>query len=335
MLDNTTNDNTDDDEISLIDLFAVLLHYKKMIIGITVFAAVAAVTFALISRALPVDISPLPNKYTPEAIMLINNSSSQAGGLGSMLSSSGLGGLASLAGVNVPGASSYSDLATYLATSNMVLDAVAKKFDIVHRYKIKKFPVSAARKLLKGKIKAKYDEKSRVFTIDCTDTDPAFARDIVNFVVDDIEGLFTSLGLDKDKLEKENLEKNIASAYAEIGKLNKEAFELGRNGAGPGQSFTLESNRIQMEEQVQKELYTQLRVQYESLKVKMASESPVFQVLQKAAIPDMKSGPSRGLLCIIITFAAFFLAVFLAFTLSAIGNIKKDPEAMAKLRGKV
>ena len=45
----------------------------------------------------------------------------------------------------------------------------------------------------------------------------------------------------------------------------------------------------------------------------------------------MKSGPSRGKLCIIVTFAAFFVSVFLAFLLNAIENIKKDPEAMAKL----
>jgi hypothetical protein len=40
------------------------------------------------------------------------------------------------------------------------------------------------------------------------------------------------------------------------------------------------------------------------------------------------------MLCIIVTFAAGFFAVFLAFALNAISNIKKDPEAMAKFRRK-
>jgi hypothetical protein len=40
------------------------------------------------------------------------------------------------------------------------------------------------------------------------------------------------------------------------------------------------------------------------------------------------------MLCIIVVFAAIFLAVFLAFALNAISNIKNDPEAMEKLRGK-
>jgi hypothetical protein len=39
------------------------------------------------------------------------------------------------------------------------------------------------------------------------------------------------------------------------------------------------------------------------------------------------------MICVIVTFAAGFLAVFLAFVLNAIAHIKKDPEAMAKLQG--
>src|SRR5574344_2088363 len=66
-------------------------------------------------------------------------------------------------------------------------------------------------------------------------------------------------------------------------------------------------------------------------KVKMQSETPVFQVLEKATVPDQKSGPSRGKLCIIVTFAAFFLSIFLAFLLNAIENVRHDPEAMKKL----
>ncbi|GHV81318.1 hypothetical protein AGMMS49944_31090 [Spirochaetia bacterium] len=83
----------------------------------------------------------------------------------------------------------------------------------------------------------------------------------------------------------------------------------------------------------QRQVYTQLKVQYELLKVTMASEKPVFQILEMAEVPDKKSGPSRGMLCIIVTFAAGFFAVFLAFVLNAISNIRKDPEAMAKLKG--
>jgi hypothetical protein len=40
------------------------------------------------------------------------------------------------------------------------------------------------------------------------------------------------------------------------------------------------------------------------------------------------------MLCIIGTFAGFFISVFLAFLINAIKNIKNDPVAMEKLRKK-
>ena len=88
---------------------------------------------------------------------------------------------------------------------------------------------------------------------------------------------------------------------------------------------------LKLELTAQEQVYTQLKTQLEMLKITMMSEKPVFQILEKAEIPDRKSEPSRGMLCIIVVFAAFFIAVFLAFFLNAIENIKKDEDAMSKL----
>jgi uncharacterized protein involved in exopolysaccharide biosynthesis len=94
----------------------------------------------------------------------------------------------------------------------------------------------------------------------------------------------------------------------------------------------LESRRLALEISAQQEIYRQLKVQLELVNVAIASEAPIFQILEMAETPDQKSKPSRGMLCIIVTFAAFFFAVFLAFLLNAVANVRQDPEAMAKLR---
>jgi uncharacterized protein involved in exopolysaccharide biosynthesis len=331
-----------DDEISLIDLFAVLWHRKVMIIVITLIAMIGVVVYAVISIKLPVETSPLPNEYTPEAFMLINDSSSSGGGLSSMLSSSGLGGLASLAGFSAGSGQTFSKLAVYLAGSNPLLDSVVDEFDLIVRYKIDtpktkaKSPRADSRKMLKKKLTAVIDEESGVFSVGFTDTDPVFAQSVVNFTVSYLEARFDELGVDKNKLEKENLEKNIQNTYNEIQNLELETRQLEQSVQRGGvnlPSISLEMNRIQLELAAQREVYTQLKVQYELLKVTMASEKPVFQILEMAEVPDKKSGPGRGLICIIVTFAAGFFSVFLAFVVNAIENIKKDPEAMAKLRG--
>ncbi|GHT97345.1 LPS biosynthesis protein [Spirochaetia bacterium] len=335
-----TEEQNTDDEISLIDLFAILWRRKVMIIVITFIAAIGIVVFAVISIMLPSETSPLPNEYTPTALMLINDSSSSGGGMASMLGASGLGSLAGLAGVST--GSTFSDLAIYLVGTNTLLDMVVDEFDLITRYKIdtpkkkSESPRADSRKALKKKLSAAYDEKSGVFSISFTDTDPAFAQRVVNYCVTYLETRFNELGIDKNKLEKENLEVNINNTYDEIlyweGETRQleQSIQYGNNGLS---SLSLELNRISMELTARRTVYTQLKVQYELLKVTIASEKPVFQVLELAEAPDQKSGPSRGMICVIVTFAAAFFSVFLAFVLNAIANVRKDPEAMAKLRG--
>jgi len=324
-----------EDEISLIDLFAVLWRRRKMIIGITLLAAIGVVIYSVISLKLPPDKSYLPNQYTPKALMLIDNKSS-GGGLSSMLG--GMGGLASLAGVSLPVSTSFSELAVYLIGTNSLLDSVVDEFDLINKYKIEKHPRAETRKILKKSLKAEYDGGSGVFSLSFTDIDPVFARSVVNYCTDYLERRFDELGLDKNKIEKENLEINIANTFQDILKLEDESRRLEQSvayGSASGRlpAITTDINRIALELEAKRQVYTQLKVQYELLKVNMASEKPVFQILEKAEIPDQKSGPGRGMLCIIVTFAAGFFAVFLAFVLNAIASIKNDPEAMAKLKG--
>ena len=330
-------DNTEEDEISLIDLFAVLLHYKWLIIITTLVAMIGVIIFAVVSIKLPAEDSPMPNLYTPSAKMLIQESSSSGGGISAALSSSGLGALAGMAGVSVGGGSSNASLATYLVSSNQLLDAITDRFGLIEKYKLEKAVRASSRKILQQKLKADTDKDSGVFSISFTDIDPAFAQSVVNFVVDWLSNKFDELGLDKNKIQKENLERNIESSYNEIMSIQKEMEDLGTSIGKGGNiwampSVTMSTSKLQLELEAQKQVYTQLKTQYELLKVQMQSESPVFQILERPEIPDMKSGPSRGKLCIIVTFAAGFFSVFLAFALNAWKNIKNDPEAMEKLQ---
>jgi len=46
----------------------------------------------------------------------------------------------------------------------------------------------------------------------------------------------------------------------------------------------------------------------------------------------MKSGPSRSMICIVATLAAFFVSILLAFASESISKIRSDPEAVARFR---
>jgi len=105
----------------------------------------------------------------------------------------------------------------------------------------------------------------------------------------------------------------------------------------PGQkdipALAFEYAQLQRDLLVQGEIFKLLTQQYELAKLNAQGQEPAFQVLEPAEAPDKKSGPSRGMLCVVVTMAAFFMAVLAAFVLEAIKKIRDDPQAMAKLRG--
>jgi uncharacterized protein involved in exopolysaccharide biosynthesis len=331
-LTKTNVEEKDNDEISLLDLFAVLWHRKVMIIVITGIAMIGVLAYSVISLILPPEKSFLPNEYTSSALMLINEGSS-GGGLASLAGN--MGGLASLAGISVPVSASNSQLAIYLVGTNTLLDSVVDEFDLINKYEIEESPRATSREILKQQLTVEMDEGSGVLRIGVTDIDPMFAQNVANYVTNYLSRRFDELGLDKNKIEKDNLELNIDATYQDILQLEIETRNLEQSVAYASSrlpAITQDINRISMELEAKRQVYTQLKVQYEMLKVSMASEKPVFQILEMPEVPDRKSGPGRAMICIIVTFAAGFFAVFLAFALNAIENIKRDPEAMAKLK---
>jgi uncharacterized protein involved in exopolysaccharide biosynthesis len=328
--------DVEEKETTVFDLFLSLWRYKTLIIVISVLAMGAVVTYSIVSLVLPPEESFLPNLYTPKANMLINNTSSSGSGIAAAISASGLGGLASMAGVNVASGPTFSNLAIYLVNSDTLLDSVIEKFDLVTRYKIEKFIIANSRKALKEKLKAEYDDTTGVFTVKFSDYDPFFARDVVNYCVDYLSKWFDTLGLDKNIQQKENLERNIAAAYESIRRMEREIQDLERSAVmvsnAPAFNITMETRRINMELSAQQQIYAQLKVQLELTNTAIASETPIFQILETAQVPDIKSGPSRGKLCIFVTLGAFFFSLLLVFILTQLEKIRNDPEAMERFR---
>lgn len=327
------NANNSDDEISLLDLVAVLWRWKRLIIGITCLVMIGVVAYVIVSKVLSPEKSYLPDMYTSSAMMLISDDSNTGNSALSQLASSGLGSLAGLAGLGGGAGSNYSKLAVYLAGSDSFLDVLIQEFDLINRYKIQKFPKTESRKLLKKRLMATFDDKSGIFSLKFKDIDPVFAQRVVEFAVSYYEQRFAEMGLDKHKLEKEGLEKSLQTALNEIKRLEAEASGLERktvNAYSTVPSIALEATRLNREIQVQEQIYGQLKARYELLKIDMASEMPVFQVVDYPQVPEMKSEPSRGMLCIIATFVGFFFSIFLAFLLNALQEIWRDPTARTK-----
>ena len=97
-------------------------------------------------------------------------------------------------------------------------------------------------------------------------------------------------------------------------------------------TIAFEYAKLQRDLMVQTELFKILTQQYELAKLNAAGQEPVFQILEVAEVPDKKSGPSRGLICVIATLAGFCLAVILAFIVETIEKIKSNPDMAARFK---
>lgn len=99
--------------------------------------------------------------------------------------------------------------------------------------------------------------------------------------------------------------------------------------------LALELSKLKREAEIKLTAYKALVTQAETLKLTEKGNGSTFQVLEYAEVPEMKSGPSRGKLVIIVTFAGFFFSIFFVFLKEAFINIKNDPDKMNRLMGRV
>jgi tyrosine-protein kinase Etk/Wzc len=390
------------DEISLVDLFAICIKHKIIILFVTTIAALISLLFVIGSLILPNERSYLPNIYSPKAVMLI--SSNGSGGLSSMLGGS-TASLAALAGVNIGGGKSNGQLAVLLAKSSSTLDELNGNLDLSIRYKIKKNIKTATRKAISKKLVVTYDEKTTTCTVSFTDRDPVLAQTVVNKVVEILDRRFSTLGGSKALETQKRLETKLADVNTQISILEsraktfvakygvldvdamateqvtvlaklrselimkdmeienyekfskiddpvikrlrseRESFSAKINEIEKGQTLlpgqkeipklSFEYAELKRDLMVQEEMYKLLIQQYEMAKFSAESQEPAFQVLELAEVPDQKSGPSRTMICIVATFASFFVSILIVFLLEAIKNVRNDPVAMKKLRGEV
>jgi tyrosine-protein kinase Etk/Wzc len=171
----TEEKSVDNDEISLIDLAAVIWRRKWLVITVIVLAALMSVVYALLQ----------PNMYTATSTILpISGSSS------SLLSQ--YAGLAAMAGVSVPGSDSSNPSIKIQAImqSRGLAEKVIDKLDLIPKLikepeKLKDTtPLSAAVEIFQKLFSVSMDAKTSLMKVSAKTKDPILSRDIVNTAID-------------------------------------------------------------------------------------------------------------------------------------------------------
>jgi tyrosine-protein kinase Etk/Wzc len=233
---------------SFLYYLSILLKHKWLIIITTGGAAFAAIAFSLASILLPPDKSPLPNKYTASATVLVQK------GMGDNLSASILSALG-IETQTVETAVGFDTGALVLLVlkSRTFLDKVVEEFDIVHRYKISNQVKTRSRDLLLGKSTFTYSRNTATVSIAFEDTDPVFARDVTNRMVALLNDWFTQNVGSSNIKQKQLLEEKVREVRTDIDKLEGRLKELqkrygvlGAQDLGSSQASALAALRSQL-----------------------------------------------------------------------------------------
>jgi uncharacterized protein involved in exopolysaccharide biosynthesis len=204
--------------------FSILLKYKWLILITTGLAAVGVVLFSIITLVLPPQVSPLPNKYQSQAVLLVQGT--PTGGLDSVIASLGLL-LPDQAGSS-SSAQDYGQIALMVLNSRIVVDQLIEEFDIVHRYNLRESDKTSARNAVLGSAEFNYTKSSGMLTISYEATDPEYARDMANRMVELLNEWFVSKGGTSKLKQKNMLEQKIAEVSTEIAKLEVQVRDFQR-----------------------------------------------------------------------------------------------------------
>lgn len=299
------NRQPDDDEINLLDLLIVLAKHKKRIIGVTFAAALLAVGYAL----------SLPNIYTATAKILPPQSQSSAS---AMLSQ--LGGLAGMAGSSL-GIKNPNDLYIAMLKSRSLMEKVVKRVDLQKVYKQE--TLNGACSALEGSTVISSD-KGGFITVEVSDKDPQLAANLANIFIEELNKLLQTYSLTDASQKRTFFDQQLRQAKD---RLTDAELTLDKT---PNTSLKYLDALRNLK--YQEAVWEMLAKQFEMAKLDEAKDFPLIQVLDKAMPPEKKSKPKRSMVVMLVTLAAFFLAVIWAFISEVLVRSSSDPEQGVRLQ---
>lgn len=95
--------------------------------------------------------------------------------------------------------------------------------------------------------------------------------------------------------------------------------------------ITIRYMDLQRDLQLKQEIYFTFQAEMVRARIEAQDTSRVFQVIEPAEVPEVKTSPSRATISVIVTITAFFLSVFLAFVLEYFEKARSDPREAQKL----
>jgi LPS O-antigen subunit length determinant protein (WzzB/FepE family) len=167
---------------------------------------------------------------------------------------------------------------------------------------------------LKEKIVANMDDKTGIIGVSVELPDPVTAAYVAKISMDYLTTFVTSYRTEKARQDLGFLAEQLGTAkgkYYNTQSKKAQYSDQFQSATIRLQAADIQRERIEADYRVSSSFYTELMKQYESAKMDLQKQTPVFKTLEQPVIPYEKSGPSRSVMLIFSLFLGCLTSVVL------------------------
>jgi tyrosine-protein kinase Etk/Wzc len=252
-----------EDKINLLDYLIVILKRKKLIVGITLGAAIITTIIVFIMTPIYVaETRILPPQTGSSSSIALSMISQMAGSAGAQSLTESLG------------LKSPSDLYVGMLESRTIADRIIDRFNLMKLYKAD-YREDARKQLLEDVFEAETDKDSGIITIDVEDKDPKRAADMANAFVEELKNLTKGLAVTEASQRRLFFEEQLKDIKMALVKAEEEM-----------QGFQEKTGALQVDEQTKAiiEGIAMLRAQIAAKEVQLR----VMRTYATAQNPDLQ-----------------------------------------------
>lgn len=151
---------------------------------------------------------------------------------------------------------------------------------------------------LKEKIVADMDKKTGIISVSVELPDPITAAYVAKISMDYLTGFVTNYRTEKSRQDLNFLAGQLGAAkgkYYNTQSKKAQYSDQFQSATIRLQAADIQRERIEADYRVSSTFYTELMKQYESAKMDLQKQTPVFKTLEQPVIPYEKSGPRRSI----------------------------------------
>ncbi len=305
------SDTIDDDTISLVDLVAVVVRYRRLIIGGTVLAGVIAVAVLFLLPMTGIVPGPEPS-YTAEVRLVVDQIPSD---------------LREYAPID-PGV-----LLRAILTDPLIVGDVFEPFEEEpdpDRTR-ERYLATVRRTIIPERLSIAWESSTRVLTISWKANDPddavAFLQALYPYAADEMGRRVLRQMRDVER----SLTRSLETARLTLSQTIADSVErLATSSAGLTEERIL--NLVQGTGTGEITAFMRAEMSLERLQTLLQNPGSLYTVVTEPVVFEDMNGQGRAVRVVVTVFAAFFLTVFLAFVLQYVRTVKSDPQEMDKLR---